>query len=36
VVRNASITEFLYREDAFTLASFNATPHLRGDLLTYR
>lgn len=36
VVRNASITEFAYREDAFGLVAFNATPHLRPDEVTYR
>ena len=36
VIRNASITEFLYRHDAFSLVSFNAVPHLSGDLITYR
>lgn len=36
VVRNASITEFMYREDSFSLVSFNTTPHLRGELLTFR
>ncbi len=36
VIRNASITEFMYRKDSFSLVSFNTTPHLRGELLTFR
>lgn len=36
-VRNASITEFLFSSDRFTLSSFNGTPHLEdGALITYR
>ena len=27
-VRNSSISEFLFSEDRFSLASFNETPHL--------
>lgn len=36
VIRNASISEFMYRDDSFSLVSFNATPHLSGTLLTFR
>ncbi len=36
IVRNASMSEFLYREDAFTLVAFNGTPHLSGADVTYR
>lgn len=36
-VRNSSATEFLFSGDRFTLAAFNATPHLEdGALITYR
>lgn len=36
-VRNASLSEFLFSGARFTLASFNATPHLEdGALVTYR
>lgn len=36
VIRNASITELLYRDAELSLASFNATPHLGDALITYR
>ena len=36
-VRNASVTEFLFSGERFTLSSFNGTPHLEdGALITYR
>ena len=35
--RNASLSEFLFSGERFTLSTFNAHPHLDGDgLLTYR
>jgi len=36
VIRNASVSEFRYRDDAFGLVSLNAVPRLSGDLITYR
>ena len=37
VVKNGSITEFMYSGDMFTLAGFNMTPHFDEDsLVTYR
>jgi len=37
VLKNASITEFKYKSDKFTLAGFNMTPHFYEDsLVTYR
>jgi broad specificity phosphatase PhoE len=35
-VRNASISEFRYREDRLSLVAFNNVPHLRGEQITYR
>jgi len=35
-VRNASITEFLFNRDRFSLDLFNATPHLEPPLVTFR
>lgn len=35
--RNASVSEFLFTQDRFSLSTFNATPHLpEPSLLTYR
>jgi len=37
VVRNSSITEFIFKPGRFTLTGFNMTPHIREDsLVTYR
>ena len=37
MVRNASVSEFLFSGDRFTLSTFNAFPHLREpSVLTYR
>ena len=37
MVRNASLSEFLFSDDRFTLSTFNAFPHLREpSVLTYR
>ena len=35
-VRNCSITEFVFSADRLSLDSFNATPHLSSDLMTFR
>jgi broad specificity phosphatase PhoE len=36
-IRNASLTEFVFTPDRFTLDAFNLVPHLtRSELLTYR
>jgi broad specificity phosphatase PhoE len=35
-VRNSSVSEFLFSEDRFSLASFNETPHLDAALVTVR
>jgi broad specificity phosphatase PhoE len=35
-VRNASLTDFTFSRDRISLDVFNATPHLEGELLTYR
>lgn len=34
--RNASFSEFLFSAERFTMATFNCTPHLKPDELTYR
>jgi len=37
VVKNASITEFKFKSDRFSLTGFNMTPHFNDDtLVTYR
>lgn len=37
IIKNASITEFTYSRDRFTLTGFNQTPHLEEEgMITYR
>jgi broad specificity phosphatase PhoE len=35
-LRNASLTEFVFSKDRFTLEVFNSLPHLERELWTYR
>jgi broad specificity phosphatase PhoE len=35
-LRNASVTEFIFSKDRFTLDGFNSSPHLDRELWTYR
>src|SRR5215471_939705 len=35
-LRNASVTEFIFSKDRFTLDGFNGLPHLERELWTYR
>jgi broad specificity phosphatase PhoE len=36
VIRNCAFSELLYNRDKISLSSFNCTPHLEPELLTYR
>ncbi len=36
IIKNASLTEVLFRPEKMTLLSFNHTPHLEPDQVTYR